>query len=76
MTIPADTSGFTATLTTYSGEIETAFPLKIESPMQGGPINRRITGVFGNGQAKLLLDSFSGTVKIVKANAAALKECK
>lgn len=76
MTIQADTPGFTATLTTYSGEIDTEFPLKVESPVQGGPINRRITGVFGNGEAKLSLDSFSGTVKIVKATAAALKECK
>jgi hypothetical protein len=32
--------------------------------------------VFGNGQAKLALDSFSGTVKIAKGTAAALKECK
>jgi len=76
MTIQADTPGFTATLTTYSGEIDTAFPLKLESPPQGGAINRRLTGVFGNGQAKLSLDSFSGTVKIVKATAAMLKECK
>lgn len=76
MTIQDDTPGFTATLTTYSGDIETEFPLKVESPVQGGPINRRLTGVFGNGQAKLSLDSFSGSVKIVKATAAALKECK
>ena len=76
MMIQADTPGFTATLTTYSGEIETAFPLKVGSQMPGGPINRRITGVFGNGQAKLSLDSFSGMVKIVKAPAGVLKECK
>jgi hypothetical protein len=76
MTIQADTPGFSVALTTYSGEIDTAFPIKVESPVQGGPINRRITGVFGNGQAKLSLDSFSGTVKIAKATAAALKECK
>ena len=76
MTIQPDAPGFTATLTTYSGEIDTEFPLKVESPVQGGPINRRITGVFGNGQAKLLLDSFSGTVKIVKGNSASLRECK
>lgn len=76
MTIQSDTPGFTATLTTYSGEIETQFPLKVESPVQGGPINRRITGVFGNGQAKLSLDSFSGIVKVLKASAATLKECK
>jgi DUF4097 and DUF4098 domain-containing protein YvlB len=76
MTIQPDAPGFTATLSTYNGEIETAFPLKVDSPMQGGPINRRLTGRFGDGQAKLSLDSFSGAVKIVKGNAAALKECK
>lgn len=76
MTIQADAPGFTATLTTYSGGIETQFPLKVESQVQGGPINRRITGVFGDGQAKLSLDSFSGMVKIVKGNSGALKECK
>jgi putative adhesin len=76
MTIQPEVAGFTATLTTYSGEIDTDFPLRVESPVQGGPINRRITGTFGNGQAKLALDSFSGTVKIAKGTAAALKECK
>ncbi|HJZ67830.1 MAG TPA: DUF4097 family beta strand repeat-containing protein, partial [Blastocatellia bacterium] len=76
MRIQHDPPGFTATVSTYTGEIETAFPLKIESPVQGGPINRRLTGTFGNGKAKLLLDSFSGAVKIAKASDAALKECK
>jgi hypothetical protein len=77
MTIQPDVAGFTATLTTYSGEIDTGFPIKVESPVQvGPPINRRINGVFGNGQAKLSLDSFSGTVTIAKGTAAALRECK
>jgi DUF4097 and DUF4098 domain-containing protein YvlB len=76
MTVQPDAPGFTATLTTYSGSINTDFPLKVESPVQGGPINRRITGAYGNGQTKLALDSFSGIVKIAKGTAAALKECK
>ena len=76
MVIQPDVAGFSATLTTYSGEIDTGFPLKVESTVPGGPINRRIIGVFGNGQAKIALDSFSGTVKIAKGTAAALKECK
>jgi hypothetical protein len=76
MTIQPDVAGFTASLTTYSGGIDTGFPLKVETPGQGGPLNRRINGVFGNGQAKLSLDSFSGTVTIAKGTAAALKECK
>jgi DUF4097 and DUF4098 domain-containing protein YvlB len=77
MTVQSDVPGFTATLTTYNGEIETAFPLKVESPVQGGrPINRRLTGVFGNGQAKVLLDSFSGAVRIAKGTAAVSSQCK
>jgi len=76
MTIHHNVAGFIATLTTYSGEIDTAFPLKVESPLQNVPLNRRITGTFGNGQAKLMLDSFSGAVSIVKGNEAAMRECK
>jgi hypothetical protein len=75
MTIQSDAPGFTATLTTYNGNIETDFPLKVESPLQG-PINRRISGRYGDGRAKLSLDSFNGTVKIAKGTAAALKVCK
>jgi hypothetical protein len=76
MTIQADAPGFTATLTTYSGGLETEFPLKVESPVQRGPVNRRLTGTFGDGKAKIALDSFSGLVKIAKGNAVKLKECK
>jgi hypothetical protein len=75
MFIQPDPPGFTATLTTYSGEIETQFELKINSPIRG-PINRRVTGVYGNGQAQLALDSFSGTVRIVKGSPAMMRECK
>ncbi|HET9529085.1 MAG TPA: DUF4097 family beta strand repeat-containing protein [Blastocatellia bacterium] len=75
MYIQPDPPGFTAVLTTYSGELETEFELKINSPLHG-PINRRVTGVYGNGQAQLALDSFSGIVKIAKASPASLKECK
>ena len=76
MTIQPDAPGFTATLSTYSGGLDTDFPLKVENPVQRGPINRRLTGQFGDGQAKIALDSFSGTVKIAKGTAAALKTCK
>lgn len=75
MTIQPDAPGFTATLLTYSGELETAFPLKIDGPLQGG-INRRITGVYGDGQAKITLDSFSGGVRIIKGARGALNNCK
>lgn len=76
MTIQSDVKGFTATLTTYNGEIETAFPLKVESPQQGGPINRRLIGTYGDGQGKIALDSFNGSVRIAKGTGALMKECK
>jgi len=76
MIIPADSPGFTATLSSYSGEIETDFPLNIESPLQRGPINRRIIGRYGDGQAQIVLDSFSQGVKLGKASAEALQGCK
>ncbi|HKP86790.1 MAG TPA: DUF4097 family beta strand repeat-containing protein, partial [Blastocatellia bacterium] len=71
-----DPPGFTATLMTYSGDIETAFPLKVQTPLQGGPINRRISGVYRDGGAQITLDSFSGAVSLAKGSPADWKECK
>jgi DUF4097 and DUF4098 domain-containing protein YvlB len=72
MEIQPDPPGFTASLTTYSGEIETAFPLKLDSALQG-PINRRVVGRYGDGQAHITLDSFSSSARIIKG--AATKNC-
>jgi DUF4097 and DUF4098 domain-containing protein YvlB len=76
MFIQPDAPGFTATLITYSGDIETAFPLKVETPLQGGPINRRISGRYGNGGGQITLDSFSGAVGLSKGSPAEWKQCK
>lgn len=76
MHIQPDAPGFTATLTTYNGEIDTAFPLKLESQASGGSTNRRLVGRFGDGSTQLILDSFSGGVQLAKAKADALKVCK
>jgi hypothetical protein len=75
MYVQPDPPGFTATLTTYSGELETDFPLKLDSPLQG-PINRKMVGRYGDGQAQITLDSFSGASRIVKGTAATARECK
>ncbi len=72
MAIQPDAPGFIATLSTYSGELETDFPLKIENQSKGG-INRRVVGRYGDGQAQLTLDSFSGAVRILKGGS---DECK
>jgi hypothetical protein len=77
MAIQENPPGFTATLVTYNGEIETVFRLKISPPISGGPINRRITGVYGDGSAHLALDSFNGAVRIVRLGPdAAKQQCK
>jgi DUF4097 and DUF4098 domain-containing protein YvlB len=76
MHIQSDAPGFTITLTTFNGEIETVFPIKVESAIQQGDMNRRIVGRYGNGQAKISLDSFNAGVRIVKIAAGEVKECK
>ena len=76
MHIQSDAPGFTATLMTYNGDIDTAFPLKLENQASGGSINRRLVGRYGDGSAQLILDSFSGGVQLAKAKADALKTCK
>jgi hypothetical protein len=76
MAVQSEAPGFTVTMTTFNGEIETAFPIKVESAVQQNEINRRIVGRFGNGQAKISLDSFNAGVRITRAMAADLKACK
>jgi len=73
MTVPPDAPGFTATLSSYSGEVETDFPLTVESPLQRG-LNRRIIGRYGDGQAQIQLDSFSTGVKLSKGSAATIQQ--
>jgi hypothetical protein len=76
MHIQSDAPGFTVTLMTFSGEIETAFPIKVDSAVQQNLTNRRVIGRYGNGQAKISLDSFSAGVRIVKIAGSEGKECK
>ena len=75
MSVPADAAGFTATLSSYSGEVETDFPLTVEPPLQRGPVNRRIIGRYGDGQTQIVLESFSTGVKLSKAAAGTTKSC-
>jgi DUF4097 and DUF4098 domain-containing protein YvlB len=75
MSIQPEPPGFTATMSSYTGELETDFPLKVDTPSQGRT-NRRVVGRYGDGQAQLLLDSFSGAVRIIKGAAAATGDCK
>jgi hypothetical protein len=60
-------SGFSATLSSYTGEIETNFELKIDSPLQPDSSIRRVIGHYGDRRARIQIDSFSGKVSLVKA---------
>jgi DUF4097 and DUF4098 domain-containing protein YvlB len=75
MAIQPDAPGFTATLGSYSGELETDFPLRLESPFGSGKPNRRVTGRYGDGGADITLDSFSSTVTLTKLVAAKMPKC-
>jgi DUF4097 and DUF4098 domain-containing protein YvlB len=74
MQVQDNAPGFTATLTTFSGEIETDFPLKVEQNTQGSGHNQRLIGRYGDGQIKITLDSFSGAARIKKGGA--VKSCR
>ncbi|HKV41067.1 MAG TPA: DUF4097 family beta strand repeat-containing protein [Blastocatellia bacterium] len=76
MMVQPDPPGFTAALSSYSGEIDTIFPIHLDTPMQQGPVNRRIIGRFGDGRAEIRLDSFSGTVTLSKMKEGAAPNCK
>lgn len=73
MRIQADPPGFTATLASYSGEIETEFPITIQPPLKGSA-NRRLTGKYKEGTASLELVTFSGTAVLGKLQPKALKK--
>lgn len=75
MQLPANSPGFTATLSSYRGGIETEFELKTKQPTPNSPANRRLIGRYGNGQAQITLDSFDGQVSLSKL-AVPLKDCR
>ena len=76
MDLGGSVPGFTATLSTYSGEIDTDFALTVESPERQGAVNRRLVGRFGDGQAQISLESFSGEIQLKKGAAGKTANCK
>lgn len=61
--IPSQNCGFNLSASTYSGEIDTDFEIKVTGLRSGGN-SRRLEGVSGNGCARLKAKSFSGNVTI------------
>ena len=61
MNICGTPSGFTATMASYSGDMETAFPLSVDGA--AGPVSRRMVGRFGDGATQIQIEAFSGSAR-------------
>lgn len=67
MSIPENSPGFTAILSSYNSDVVTTFPIANEQILGGSPrVNRRVVVKQGNGDAQITLDSFGQTVHLVK----------
>jgi DUF4097 and DUF4098 domain-containing protein YvlB len=76
MNLAGSVPGFTAALSTYSGDIETDFALTVESPEHQGAVNRRLVGRYGDGKTQVSLESFSGEIQLKKGNANKAENCR
>lgn len=74
MLIPR-TSGFTATLRSYSGSIKSAFSLQKDPTALPDKKDKELSGTFGNGQSRIELDSFSGEAEIREMPSGFLVKC-
>ena len=74
MAIPNDV-GFTAVLSSYNGRIETDFKFQNGSPTSS-KTNQRGTIRFGDGEARIELDSFDGKVRLSKIALEAIQKCE
>jgi DUF4097 and DUF4098 domain-containing protein YvlB len=66
---PVGSTGFTIEASTFSGNLQSDFPVTLQgnSPNRFGPGRRGpVRGSFGDGSAVLSLQSFSGNITIVK----------
>lgn len=70
--VPAETTGFTVTLSSYNGEVESSFPITVVE--SSSSLNRKVEGRVGDGKAELYIDSFSGAAKLIKS--AEKTDCK
>jgi DUF4097 and DUF4098 domain-containing protein YvlB len=76
MSIESEARGFNATLSSYSGSVETEFPLMVgTTPARLVLGSRRLVGRYGDGQAQIELDSFSGSVTLNKIASEAHQTC-
>ena len=71
MDIP-DSVGFTAVLSSYSGQLQTDFQFPNASPRS----KQRIILKYGDGTGRIELDSFNGSVQLRKMVASNVTDCK
>src|SRR5205085_6211578 len=79
MSVPDNSPGFTALLSSYNGDVQTDFQIKDSTSAQsasGANVNRRIEARNGNGQAQITLDSFNQPVRLTKLAAGASTGCQ
>jgi hypothetical protein len=76
MIVPGDTRGFSATLTSYRGPVESDFSLRPKAAAENADTTvHRLAGRFGNGSPQITLDSFEGLVKLTKVASSSLASC-
>lgn len=86
MLIQKEPPGFLSSLSSYKGQVMMEFDLKTElsantattdlPSTQGQTTSRRLTGRYGEGDARITLDSFSGTVQLGRAPSETWKKCQ
>jgi hypothetical protein len=72
MNIP-DSVGFTAVLSSYSRRLETDFQFP---NVPNNTTSQRVIGKYGDGSARIELDSFSGNVSLRKIVAGSVQDCQ
>jgi hypothetical protein len=70
-----DSVGFTAVLTSYSGQLETDFQFANDSQTPRRT-NKRVIGKYGDGSGRIELDSFNGPVRLRKIAATTGTDCQ
>lgn len=74
--LPEDASNFTATLSSYSGHIETDFSVQSDMDTLSGTKPRRAVSKVGGGQIQIELDAFNGRVRLSRVSQAAIEKCE
>lgn len=53
---------------TFSGSVDSDFPVTLQPNTDGRGSNRRMEFKIGNGRARIVAESFSGTIKLERGD--------